>query len=113
MTNLTFLAEISTLFLNYRSMYTKQELNEPMGQFVSIMFFITYTIFRMVNWPFIIYLLIKTVSMNWVVFSVYEKFWSWFLIILFGSLYILNIYWYALILKGLFKLIANLQGKDK
>ena len=56
--NLTVLSEISTIFLNYRSMFNKEEMNALLPQINQVCFFITYTIFRMLMFPYGTYLMI-------------------------------------------------------
>jgi hypothetical protein len=54
---LLLLVEVSTVFLNYRSMYTKDEIGQPIPQLLQLLFFIFYTIFRMMLMPYGIYLI--------------------------------------------------------
>lgn len=52
---LLLLVEVSTVFLNYRSMYNKDEIGQSVPQALQILFFIFYTIFRMMLMPYGIY----------------------------------------------------------
>lgn len=56
--NLSVLTEISTIFLNYRSMFSKNELNNLIPMVNQVLFFITYTIFRMFLFPYGTYMMI-------------------------------------------------------
>ena len=63
--NLTVLSEMSTIFLNYRSMYTKEQLSDLVPQINQITFFVLYTVFRMILYPYGIYVLVKMQYYSW------------------------------------------------
>lgn len=46
--NASMITEISGYWLNYKDMFNKENRNAPLGQFVQIMFFITYTFCRLI-----------------------------------------------------------------
>jgi len=49
----SLLCEISGMFLNYKDMFTKETRNTPLAQINQITFFITYTLFRVILFPFL------------------------------------------------------------
>jgi len=64
-TTIALLSEISTFFLNYRTMYTKEELNQPLPLFCQILFVISYTVIRIFIFPILAYQLILTICVTW------------------------------------------------
>lgn len=56
--NLSVLSEVSTIFLNYRSMFTAEESKQLLPQINQLMFFLTYTVFRMCLFPYGTYVMI-------------------------------------------------------
>lgn len=63
--NVALTCELSTFFLNYRTMYNKDEMNEKIPLVNQIVFFITFTLIRVMIFPILAYMLIITVVMNW------------------------------------------------
>jgi len=48
--------EVSSIFLNYRSIYSKEELNRPHGILLQLTFVILFTLSRMLMLPYYVYL---------------------------------------------------------
>lgn len=103
----SMICEVSGYWLNYKDMFDATNRNSPPGQFVQIMFFITYTFFRLIPLYFlnmrVVYIsLITTHRLHWfralcnIICSINAV-----LIIL------INTYWYGLILKGLRRLLEE------
>lgn len=95
--NLQFLCEISNFFLSLRSMYKKEELDTLSGRLVGICFAITFFTLRMVLWPYIYYLILKSVSMHWVVYPTYAKAATVLFLIEFLILFSIQVSWWSLI----------------
>ena len=99
------LSEISTFFLNYRTMYSKEELNYPMPLTCQILFFISYTVIRIFIFPILAYQLILTIIVTWPTLSIWRQIAGGIVFIQFVLMFSLNLYWYALVLKGFKKLL--------
>ena len=113
---MSLICEISTIFINYRSMYTKEELNAPIPLVNQIFFLISYTIVRVMFFPILSAMLVITAYVTWDKLDPVRKVTATITVVTFWMMLALNFYWYSLILKGLKKLlIANgvLKGKDK
>uniref|UniRef100_A0A7S3CLY2 TLC domain-containing protein n=1 Tax=Strombidium rassoulzadegani TaxID=1082188 RepID=A0A7S3CLY2_9SPIT len=103
--NMALTCEVSTIFLNYRSMYKKEELNLPVPLVNQIIFFITFTIFRVINFPLVVLYQAYSVYM---LFGKVDSLQKICLLLQFAQfiwMTWLNFHWYSLILKGLKKLL--------
>lgn len=111
--NLSLMCELSTFFMNYRSMFPKDQINEFVPQMHQLLFFIAFTVFRMCLFPFGIYLFFMT----WYYSFDYVDSQKHICLGISTSLYIvmliLNIYWYQLILKGLLKMLGCIKVNKK
>ena len=103
--NAALLCEISTLFLNYRSMYSKEELNSTMPMINQILFFITFTVIRVFIFPFFAFMLFINAYMAWDKFDFTRKIAATITVMQFIAMILLNLYWFTLILKGIKKLL--------
>ena len=109
---LLLLVEVSTVFLNYRSMYTKDEIGDPVPQMLQLLFFIFYTIFRMMLMPYGVYLLWKNWHLVFHHLDTLRNICSYIAMSEFAILYLMNVYWYMLILRGLFKMLGCIKKTD-
>ena len=112
--NIALTCEVSTMFLNYRSMYTKEELGKPVPMVNQLVFFFTFTIFRIISFPIIIVYELYGIYM---VFNQVNALRKFAIFVQFANLVwmlCLNFMWYGLILKGLKKLLqgAGLLAPD-
>ena len=107
--NLCLLAEISTIFINYRSLYDKKDFGNFGPQALQIIFFFTFTIFRMILIPCTLPYFYEDYKLSWDLRSGVQKF-CWVVgFAQFMLLWALNLYWYYLIYKGIRKVL----GYDK
>ena len=114
--NIALTCELSTFFLNYRSMYTKDELNNTIPLINQILFFITFTLIRIMIFPILSIMLFITAYNTWDHLDFLKKITATITVLFFWAMLALNLYWYSLIVKGLKKLlIANgvLKGSSK
>ena len=111
--NLTVLSEMSTIFLNYRSMYTKEQLSDLVPQINQITFFVLYTVFRMILYPYGIYVLVKMQYYSWDYNTQMRRQFLFITIFEYVAMFALNIYWYKLILVGLLKMFGVIESKSK
>jgi len=111
--NLNMLCELSNFFLSLRSMYKKEELNTLSGRIVGICFAFTFFTHRMILWPYVYYLMLKSVSMHWVVYPTYAKVASVLFLIEFLILFSIQVSWWLLIWKSIRKLLDNFGKKGE
>ena len=114
--NVALTCELSTFFLNYRSMYSKDRLNDTVPLINQIMFFISFTIIRVFLFPIFSMMLFIQAYMTWDQLDGIKKVTATITVTFFWAMLALNLYWYSLIVKGLKKLlIANgvLKGNKK
>ena len=107
--NSSMLCEVSGYWLNYKDMFNKENRNSPIGQFVQIMFFITYTFFRLIplyflNMRVVYFAMATTHRVHW-----FRQLCNVVCVINAILIIFINTYWYGLILKGLKRLLEE-QG---
>lgn len=73
LTPLMLLVEVSTVFLNYRALYDKSEFGQAVPQTLQLLFFLMFTIFRMILMPFGIYFCIKSSVMTSEINPLYRR----------------------------------------
>lgn len=106
--NIAMLCEISTFFLNIRSCYKKEELNNRLPLICQVLLFISFVIFRVLLFPVMLYLNTKNIVITYPVVSGFRTVCGIISNIKFFLILALNYYWFTLILKGIYKLaIAN------
>ncbi len=95
----SMLAEISGIFMNYRNMFSPDNVNSALYFYNQLAFFIAFTIFRMILFPILIYkcwlvtfLILNEIS--WLRKLAYINFGVSVHLIFF-----LNVFWYTLLLK--------------
>ena len=109
---LLLLVEVSTVFLNYRSMYAKDEVGQPIPQLLQMLFFIFYTVFRMLLMPYGIFLIHKNEGLVFHHLTTTRKWCAYIAIFQYVMLYLMNVYWYLLILKGIGKMLGCIKKQD-
>lgn len=94
-------------------MYGKEDFNKPIPMVCQVLFLILYTIVRVIMMPVLFYKLYKCGVWSWAYISIYRKA-AWFSGMMFiGLLYALNLFWYTLILKGVWKMVKSFLGPGK
>lgn len=63
--NVALICELSTIFINYRSMYSKEQLNATLPLINQIVFFITFTLIRVILFPYLSMMLAVTTYTTW------------------------------------------------
>jgi hypothetical protein len=106
---LTTLMEYSTLPVNYRSLYTYEEVVGDIGNVTNLSFFGLYTIFRIILLPYVSYKIWQTVGFITPYIGPITKVFMWYGLILFLFLMILSYYWYI----GILKVVAKSLGLIK
>lgn len=96
--------EISTIFLNIRwFLYkSKYEDNSIESIFSTILFIISYTIFRIIQLPYVEYKFIKNYNND-----IASSYYFYKQLLLFTIIYLLNLYWYFKIIQKFYITIIN------
>ena len=107
------LTEISTIFLNYRSILHVHEYNNFWPTVNALIFFLTFTVFRMMLIPYLLTLLYKDLLLSWNYVDNIRKTCIIIGCTLFSFTITLNIYWYYKILISLAKLFGCISVRKK
>ena len=110
--NLLYLMEFSTPALNYRTLYEKKDFGNCMPQMLQLIFFIKFTIFRIVLLPYSYYRLYEMYPEVIHAMPQERQYAFWGAYFLFGIVFIMNYYWYFLMLRGI-GILLGLIKKDK
>jgi hypothetical protein len=110
---ISLIVEISTIFINYRGFYRKDEMAQFVPQVIQIIFFILYTIFRMCLFPYMTYNLALTLYYAYDYLEWYRKVTGAISLFFFLLMWALNTYWYKLIVVGLLKLLGIIKVDPK
>ena len=105
--NLACFCEISAIFLNYRSMWSKEEMNDPLPSLNNIVFFFCYLIFRVILFPFCLYCLVINCLWTWHIQSWDRRIGGLISMLPYFLVIILNFYWFGLIIKGLKRMLVE------
>ena len=101
------LPEFSNIFLNIRTILGK-DAKGTIPAVNSICFFISYTICRIIYLPMVAYpFFYATTFYDFGKTSLYHKVAFMIVFIFYIMIYLLNLYWYKFILKGLVKLLRG------
>jgi hypothetical protein len=104
--NLSLLCEISTVFLNYRSMVSKELQNAPIPMVNQVVFLITFILTRVIMLPYLLILQIIMLDNLWDYLSPFRRFTGVTCAVMSVLMLIINAYWFKLILKGFYKLLV-------
>lgn len=105
--NIACFCEISAIFLNYRSMWSKDEMNDTLPSINNVCFFLTYFIFRVLMFPWCWYCLILNALWTWHLQSWDRRIGGTLSIMLYFLVIVLNFYWFALVCKGLKRMLQE------
>ena len=113
--NASLLCELSSLFLNYKDMFTAKTKDSCLAEVNQICFFLSYTACRMVLFPYIIIVIYKEIVAVWAQRNWFQNTIAIYVLLQAIAVTLLNFYWYMLILKGLKRLLAakGLAKKDE
>jgi hypothetical protein len=111
--NLSLTCELSTIFINYRSITKKENLSNFLPMINQVTFFLTYTVFRVFLFPWILYLMLTSIYYSWAYLPLIRKGTSIVTVVLFCALWILCLIWYRLILIGIYKLFLGVVSPQK
>jgi len=101
--NFLLLCEISTPFVNYRCMYKKEEMGNALPTFFSLMMFVLFTIVRVILFPIMMYYQTESYYYTRDISSFGRNTATLICIALMGALYLLQLFWYKIMLVGVMK----------
>jgi len=113
---LSLYCEISSLFLSYRDLmkdFKDTACKQTLDQLNTIAFFISFTIFRTILFP---YILITSVKFTWLmspILPVHQLIGMILSSILFLLITCLNLFWYKIILKKVYRMVTGSKGSSK
>lgn len=105
--NASLVCEYSSVFLNYKDMFTKESRNSMIGQINQFCFFLGFTIFRVLLFPVLVYRCFAVTMLSFHLVNWFRKFCMIFCVVQSSCVLLLNLYWYKLILKGLKRLLEE------
>lgn len=102
------MCEISSVFLTFKSMTNEKNRNSPLAVLNQITFLITYTMFRIIFFPALGLHIIPGTIAVWDVLPGWRKAFTIISYLLGFTVLVLNIFWYVLIIKGVYKMMLAL-----
>ena len=112
--NIAMLSEISTIFLNYRDMYQKEERGQTALYRVNFFIFVlTFTVFRIFLFPYCIYLAGKDIQLTWEYLTMVRKLSIVLMIAFFAIIFVINLFWYKIILSVFKKNMSPSKTDDE
>lgn len=96
---LVTMLEFSTVSINYRSLMIKEELTTVLGILNIMSFIILFTVFRVILLPYTAFKIIMVIEHTWIYLTPFRKLCYIICCILFTILFLINYYWYFLILR--------------
>lgn len=109
---MTQLTELSTVLLNYRSMFRKEELGGPIPVFLQITFFLVYTVVRVFLMPFGLYVIFSNMSQTWDYLTAIRRICVVTSVVLYFVLTILNYYWYYLMVRRMLQVCGCMKKRS-
>ena len=91
--NYSLVAEISTVFLNLMGIFKKDGF-ETLKAISQVIFFVLFTVLRILMWPFLIYVVMCNMVYCWPEASLAAKLVMAVTFIQYSALYLLQVYWY-------------------
>lgn len=111
--NFLLLCEISTIFMNYRNLYKKEELMTCMPIFFSLLLALFFTIVRIILFPIMTFYVYEIGIFAIGKVGVIRRFCILICITVITLLYCLYLYWFRLILRGIGKLCGCIKINKK
>jgi hypothetical protein len=93
-------------------MYNKDEITHLVPTINQLTFFVTYTIFRIMSFPFVCCRMVLVMYYVWDTLPIDRKGTATFAFVFFFSLWILMLIWYRLILKAFYRAILGALGYE-
>ena len=102
--------EVSTIFLNIRSMYDKSQMGRLDYTVVQLIFVFTFIITRMIIMPVNLVLTLYNTLYIWKHLSTHRRIWCVAMEMSCTALYLLNLYWFKFIMIGLLKMLGCMKS---
>lgn len=91
----------------------KKDLKGGVATTITVFFFLTFTMTRIIFAPFLLYNLGKIVSFTWSSFNWFDNSLTVFLFTEYLLIWFLNLYWYYLILRTILKIFGCIPDRKK
>ena len=105
------LCEISSVFLVFRNMQLDKKSTHWCSVLNQFLFFLTYTLFRIIFFPYLGYRMVPGTMAIWYMCNVWRRIAIVVSYVLCALLYFLNVYWYCLIIRNVCKMFKALKAK--
>jgi len=104
--SVAMICEFSQIFMNLRNIMGKNKWKGQIATCNQVAFFLSYTMFRVMLFPMLIYSNVKCSYLyDYENTTILHKFAFWFNTLMFLGIYLLNLFWYNLIVKGLLLIV--------
>ena len=107
LSNASLICEASSVFLYIKELYTKETRNSASSQINQALFFVSFTVLRLLLFPYLTYLSIRMGILQYDLTSWFQRLLALYVILQAAAVTLLQIYWYSLILKGLKRLLEE------
>ena len=113
--NMLLMMEFSTVALNYRNLYEKEEYGDTIPRILQAMVFLKFLFFRVLLMPYAYYLLIRMIILVWNDMPAWRQAMTVLAAILFGGLALLNYWWFSKMVQRAIKVLSGEQmpGESK
>lgn len=102
------LCEISSIFLSFKLMTDEKDRNTPLSVANQVTFLVTYTFFRILFFPGLGLHIIPGTIAVWDSLPTWRKAFTILSYLLGFLVLVLNVFWYVLILRGVYKMMVSL-----
>ena len=103
------LCEISSVFLSFKGMFLDKKSTKCLAVTNQVLFLITYTLFRIVFFPYLGLHIIPGTMAVWQFLPLWRKIFTIIAYLLGFAVALLNIYWYVFIIKAVRNMMSKLQ----
>lgn len=105
--------ELSSIFLNYRSLFKREEMSKPIPTAIQLIFVVLYIFLRMVMLPYYYFLFVKILYYSWDLINIFQVFAGLLLIVISILMYGLHLIWFKQIMVGLAKAMGLIKRKER
>lgn len=104
-------SEISSIFLTYNDML-KTKGHSPLAMYNQIVFFITYTVTRMISFPWILFQMCRTLYLFFGLVPIIRKIGMLICCLQAVLILALNMFWYRVIVKKIIRIAASGKAQN-
>lgn len=109
---MTQITELSTILINYRSMFRKEELGGLIPTFLQVTFFLVYTVVRVFLMPYGLYVINLNMYETWPYLNAIRRICVTSSAFLYLVLTMLNYYWYYLMIRRMLQVCGCIKKKS-